>query len=126
MVLTLVYQFANIMVGRAKDPNKSNTTNQQKRGNEMNRVEINAKFKELAEWKMIEAEAKANREAIEAELKAYMTEAELTELIGDEHKATYKEEIRNTFDSKAFKAAGHADLYEAFRKPSATRKFIFA
>ena len=92
----------------------------------MDRKEINAKFKELAEWKMLESEAKANKEAIEAELKAYMTEAELTVLIGDEHKATYKEETRSTFDSKAFKAAGHADLYEAFRKPSTTKEFTFA
>lgn len=92
----------------------------------MDRQTINEKFKELAEWKMIEAEAKANRDAIEAELKAYMTEAELTEIIGDEHKATWKEETRNSFDSKAFKAAGYGDLYEAYKKPSTTRRFIFA
>lgn len=91
----------------------------------MNRDEINAKFKELAQWKLMEAEAKANKEAVEAELKAYMTEAELTELIGDEHKATYKEEVRNTFDSKAFRV-GHSDLYEAFKKPSTTMRFTFS
>ena len=92
----------------------------------MDRQTINAKFKELAEWKMIEAEAKANRDAIETELKAYMTEADLCEIIGDEHKATWKEETRNNFDSKAFQAAGYADLYNKFKKPSTTRRFIFA
>ena len=92
----------------------------------MDRQTINAKFKELAQWKMMEAEAKANRDAIEAELKAYMAEAELTEIIGDEHKATWKEETRNSFDSKAFQEAGYTELYNKFRKPSTVRKFIFA
>ena len=92
----------------------------------MDRKEINAKFKELAELKMMADEISAEMESIKDELKEYMTEAELTELIGDEHKATYKEVISNKFDSKAFKAAGHADLYEAFRKPSTTKKFTFA
>lgn len=89
-------------------------------------MDINAKFKAIAQYKLMEAEAKREREALEAEVKAYMTENNLPELIGDEHKATYTEVISNKFDSKAFKAAGHEDLYKAFTKPSATMRFTFA
>ena len=92
----------------------------------MDRQTINAKFKELAQYKLMEAEAKAAKEAIEAEIKAYMETENIESLIGDEHKATYKEVISNRFDSKAFKAAGHEDLYKAFTKPSASMRFIFA
>lgn len=92
----------------------------------MDRNTINAKFKELAQYRMMEAEAKALKEALEAEIKSMMTEEGIEELIGDEHKATYKEVISNRFDSTAFKKAGHEDLYKEFTKPSASMRFNFA
>lgn len=70
----------------------------------MDRQTINQKFKELAQYKMMEAEAKALKEAVEAELKAMMETEGIDTLIGDEHKATYKEVTSSRFDSKAFKA----------------------
>lgn len=91
----------------------------------MDKKEINKRFKVLAKKRNQRDSLDAEIKAMEDELKACMTEAELTELIGDEHKATYKEEVRNTFDSKAFRA-GHSDLYEAFKKPSTTMRFTFA
>lgn len=92
----------------------------------MDRQTINAKFKELAQYKMMEAEAKALKEAVEAELKEMMEAEGIDTLIGDEHKATYKEVTSNRFDSKAFKAAGHEDLYKEFSKPSTSMRFTFA
>lgn len=92
----------------------------------MDRNVINAKFKELAQYRMMEAEAKALKEELENELKAMMEEEGIDTLIGDEHKVTWKEEIKRTFDSKAFKAAGYEELYESFRKPSKSRPFKFA
>jgi len=92
----------------------------------MDRQTINQKFKELAQYKMMEAEAKALKEAVEAELKAMMESEGIDTLIGDEHKATYKEVTSSRFDSKAFKAAGHEDLYKEFTKPSTSMRFTFA
>ena len=92
----------------------------------MDRQTINSKFKELAQYKLMEAEAKAAKEAIEAEIKAYMESENIESLIGDEHKATYKEVVSNRFDSAAFKKDGYADLYKAYQKPSASMRFNFA
>ena len=88
-------------------------------------MDINAKFKELAQYRMLEAEAKALKEAIEAELKEYMETESLEELIGDEHKVIYKEVIQNRFNSEAFRK-DHADMYEAYKRPSKSRPFKFA
>ncbi len=92
----------------------------------MDKNTINAKFKELAQYRMMEAEAKALKEELENELKELMQTEGIEELIGDEHKATYKEVVSNRFDSKAFKAAGHEDLYKEFTKPSSSMRFNFA
>lgn len=92
----------------------------------MDRQTINQKFKELAQYRMMEAEAKALKEAIEAELKEMMETEGVDTLIGDEHKATYKEVVSNRFDSTAFKKAGHEDLYKEFSKPSKSMRFTFA
>ena len=89
-------------------------------------MNINEKFKAIAQYRLMEEEAKNEREALEAEIKAYMIENEIPELVGDEHKATYKEVVSNRFDSKAFKADGHEDLYKAYTKPSTSMRFTFA
>lgn len=88
-------------------------------------MDINAKLKAIAQYRLMEDEAKKEREALETEVKDYMTSNALTELIGDEHKATYKEVISSRFDSKAF-GKDHADLYEAYKKPSTSMRFTFA
>lgn len=92
----------------------------------MDRNEINALFKEIAEWKMVEAEAKAQREKAEARIKEIMESEGIDTLLGDEHKATWKEVVSNGFDSTAFKKAGYEDLYKAYQKPSASMRFTFA
>lgn len=92
----------------------------------MDRNEINALFKEIAEYKMMEAEAKAMREQAEARVKEIMESEGIDTLLGDEHKATWKEVISNRFDSAAFKKDGYADLYKEYQKPSASMRFTFA
>lgn len=92
----------------------------------MDRQTINSKFKELAQYKQMEAEAKALKEALEAEIKAMMEAEGVDTIIGDEHKATYKEVVSNKFDSAAFKKAGHEDLYKEFTKASTSMRFNFA
>lgn len=89
-------------------------------------MDINAIFSEMAQYKTIIKQAEAEYAKYEAEIKARMTETGESEILGNEHHATYKEVISNRFDSKAFKAAGHEDLYKAFTKPSASMRFTFA
>ena len=87
--------------------------------------ELNEVMKTIAEYSRIAEEAQKVVDENKEVLKAYMTEAELTELIGDEHKATYKEVVSNRFDSTAFKK-DHADMYEAYKKESSSMRFTFA
>lgn len=89
-------------------------------------MDTNTIFREMAQYKRMIEEAQAEYDRLANECKAMMTESGIEELIGDEHKATYKEVISNRFDSKAFKADGHEDLYKAYQKPSATMRFTFA
>ena len=92
----------------------------------MNRIEINEAMKTIAEYARIAEEAQKIVEENKELLKAHMAAEGIEELIGDEHKATYKEVVSNRFDSKAFKASGHEDLYKEFTKPSASMRFTFA
>lgn len=92
----------------------------------MNRAEMNKKLAEIASYRMMKAELQAELDRLEDEMKAYMTAEGIDEVIGDEHKVTFKTYEKKTFDSKAFKAAGYAELYEAFRMPKTEQRFTFA
>lgn len=81
-------------------------------------------FKKIAKIRMKEAELKAERESLEDEIKAYMTAEGLAELMGKEHKATYKMVESMKFNSNLFKAS-HADMYEKFKTPSKSMRFTF-
>lgn len=95
------------------------------RSRAMDRQTINEKFKELAQYKQMEAEIKALKEEIEAEIKVYMQTEKIESLVGDEHHASYTTYEERRFDSTAFKK-DHADMYEAYRKASTKSKFTFA
>lgn len=88
-------------------------------------MDINATFKELAQYKAMRAQADAEIERLEKAIKDHMTESEQDTLIGDEHKATYKPVTSNRFDSKAFKA-DHGDMYTEYTKSSTSMRFTFA
>lgn len=88
-------------------------------------MDTNAIFKEMAQYKLIIAEAEAELKKREAEVKALMEDQGIDTLIGDEHKATYKEVVSSRFDSTAFKK-DYSDLYESYKKPSASMRFTFA
>lgn len=87
-------------------------------------MDINNTFKEIAQYRMLKAEAEAELERLENEVKEYMKELELDELKGDEHKATYKVVESMKFNSSLFKKE-HADMYEAFKTPSRSMRFTF-
>lgn len=92
----------------------------------MNRAEVNEVMKTIAEYMRIVEEAQAVVDANKEILKAHMKEENIEELIGDEHKATYKAVVSNRFDSAAFKKAGYTELYKAYTKPSTSMRFNFA
>lgn len=92
----------------------------------MDKQTINEVMKAIAEYARIAEEAQKVVDENKELLKAYMTEAGLEEVIGDEHKATYKAVTSNRFDSAAFKKDGYADLYKAYQKPSTSMRFNFA
>lgn len=91
----------------------------------MDNKTINSIMRTIAEYARIAEEAQKIVDENKELLKAHMTEVGVDTLIGDEHKATYKEVISNRFDSKAFKA-DHADMYTAYQKPSTSMRFTFA
>lgn len=88
-------------------------------------MDTNKIFKEMAQYKMMMKEAEKELKIREEQIKALMEEQGIDELIGDEHKATYKEVVSSRFDSTAFKK-DHADVYELYKKPSASMRFTFA
>lgn len=82
--------------------------------------QINNRMKKIAD---LDAEIKrlqAERDALADEVKAAITDTFESDLF----KVTYKEVTSRRFDSTAFKK-DHADLYEAYRKPSTTRPFKY-
>lgn len=89
-------------------------------------MDYNKAFAELASNKRMLEELKALITEQEDAIKSQMVADGRTEYIGTEHKATYKEVVRSTFDSKAFKADGYDELYKAYSKPSSTMRFTFA
>lgn len=91
----------------------------------MDRNEINEIMKTIAEYTRMVEEAQKVVDENKEFLKAYMTFSNIEELVGDEHKATYKKVVSNRFDSKAFKSAGFTELYEKFSKPSSSMRFTF-
>lgn len=91
----------------------------------MDKKEINKKFKELAKKRSQRDNLDAEIKAIEDELKAYMTEEAINELIGDEHKATWKEVISSRLDTKLLKAE-MPKVAERYMKQSSSMRFTFA
>ena len=88
-------------------------------------MDTNAIFKEMAQYKLMIAEAERELKIREEQIKELMTSTGVDTLIGDEHKATYKEVVSNRFDSTAFKR-DHADMYESYKKASTSMRFTFA
>ena len=88
--------------------------------------EINATIKELAEYSRMADELAAQIDTLKDELKAYMTEAEVDELLGEngEH-VIWKPVISNKFDSTAFKKSEWGELYKMYTKQTETKPFKF-
>lgn len=88
--------------------------------------EINATLKELAEYTRMQDELTAQIDVLKDELKAYMTDENLDELLGEngEH-VVWRKVISNRFDSTAFKKSEWGELFNEFTKPTETKPFKF-
>ncbi len=113
------------MVGQDNRPKHLENSLITKARFKMDRNEVNALFREIAQFKLIEAEAKANREAAEAKVKAIMAENNIDTILGDEHKATWKEIISNRLDTKLLQKE-MPKVAERYTKASKSMRFTFS
>ena len=77
-------------------------------------------------FRRLEATDKAMKalEEIKAEIQAACLESPDSCIPGFGWNASYKPVTSNRFDSKEFKAAGYADLYNQYSHPTTTRRFL--
>lgn len=87
---------------------------------------INEVMRELAEYTELAEQLKAQIEDLQDEVKAYMTENGVDEVIGQNgEKATWRGVISNRFDSTAFKK-DFLDIYKEYTKKTEYKRFTFA
>lgn len=86
---------------------------------------INVAIKELKTYLSLKKELDAQIKVIEDQIKEYMTENNLQELLTDDLLTVcrYKEVISKRFDTTAFKKSEWAELYNDFCKESKTMRF---
>lgn len=86
---------------------------------------INAHMQELARLRTMKAELEELIAHEEQELKQFMTTNELTELIGLEHKASYKPVITTRIDTTELKRK-QPEVAAQFMKSSCSMRFTFS
>lgn len=91
----------------------------------MTNSELIKKIEALNEWEAILEEAKNEVEAIRDEIKADMTEKDLEELDLGQYIVRWTPVLSNRFDTTAFKKV-YGDLYKAYTKQVASRRFSIA
>ena len=88
--------------------------------------DINTIMKELAEMNALLNETTEIVEGLKDEVKAYMTEHGVDEVVTENgEKATWREVISNRFDSTAFKKSEWGELYKEFCKKTTSKRFTF-
>lgn len=87
--------------------------------------EINETMRELAEYTMMMDELKLQIESLQDEVKNFMLDNNVDEVIGaNGEKATWREVISNRFDSTAFKR-DFLDIYREYTKKTEYKRFTF-
>ena len=84
--------------------------------------ELLNKIEALNEWEALMEEARAEAEAIRDSIKQEMMERETEELTAGQYIIRWTPVLSNRFDSTAFKKM-YGDLYKAFTKQTASRRF---
>ena len=88
----------------------------------MSKNELVAKIEALNEWEVVIEEAKAEAEAIRDAIKQEMLERDTEELSAGQYIVRWTSVLTSRFDTTAFKKV-YGDLYKAFTKQSASRRF---
>ncbi len=91
----------------------------------MSKNELVSKIEALNEWEALMEEARAEAEALRDSLKAELTERGVEELEAGQYIIRYTSVLSNRFDTTAFKKI-YGDLYKAFTKQSASKRFSIA
>ena len=92
----------------------------------MKNTNINAILADLADYTRLADELSAQIETLKDQVKEYMTEQDLTELLGENGSKVYwKEQVQTRFDSSSFKKSGYEELYKSFCRESIVRPFKF-
>ena len=87
--------------------------------------DINEVMRELAEYTTLQEELKLQVEALQEEVKQYMAENGVDEVLGDNgEKATWRNVVSNRFDSTAFKK-DFMDIYKEYTKSTEYKRFTF-
>ena len=87
--------------------------------------ELLNKIEELNSWEALMEEARAEAEAIRDSLKQEMLERDTEELECGQYIIRYTSVLSNRFDTTAFKKT-YGDLYKAFTKQTASKRFSIA
>ena len=88
----------------------------------MSKNELVAKIEALNEWEAVIEEAKAEAEAIRDAIKQEMLERDTEDLSAGQYIVRWTSVLTSRFDTTAFKKT-YGDLYKAFTKQSASRRF---
>ena len=91
----------------------------------MSRNELIAKIEALNEWEAVIEEAKAEADALRDSIKQEMMERDTEELTVGRYIIRWTSVISNRFDTAAFKRT-YVDLYKAFTRQSASRRFTIS
>ena len=91
----------------------------------MSKAELIAKIEELNQWEALMEEAKNEAEALRDAIKAEMLERETEELVVGAYIVRWTSVLSNRFDTSGFKKV-YGDLYKAFTKQSASRRFTIS
>lgn len=87
--------------------------------------ELIKQIEALNEWETIIAEAKAEAQKIEEQIKTEMDERNLEELEVGTFIVRYTSILISRFDTTAFKKS-YSDIYKQFLKQSASRRFTIS
>ena len=87
--------------------------------------EIESKIRALNELEALAEEARKEIESLKDEIKAEMLKKDTEELEAGQYIVRWTSLLTNRFDTTAFKRE-HSDLYKAFTKQTASRRFSIA
>ena len=91
----------------------------------MSTIEITSKIAALKELEDLIEEAKAEAEALRDDIKTEMLNRNIEELEAGQYIIRWTSVLSQRFDTTSFKKS-HADLYKAFTKQIASRRFSIA